>query len=198
MITGGRQGIVEAVPGGRSAELRGSAGFMRACSMKRHARWPLVIAMLCLAGCDGVPRRERVSGSQPSSEFIAELREAYAAFNRGDIDSALKPLDTRIEWSEPAEFPGGGTYHGREGVKRYLTQSKAGIAEGASEPERFVVAGNRVVVLVHVRVRPKGSDAWHEVRIADVYTVENGKAVQMKAFSDQQEALRWAGAETGR
>jgi uncharacterized protein len=139
-----------------------------------------------------------MSQSQSSNEFVAELREAYAAFNRGDIDSALKPFDSRIEWSEPAEFPGGGTYHGLDGVKRYLTQSKAGIAEGTSEPEQFVVVGNRVVVLVHVRVRRKGSDAWHEVRIADVYTVEDGKAIQMKAFADQQEALRWAGAEDHR
>ncbi|HEV2116120.1 MAG TPA: hypothetical protein VGR48_08865 [Terriglobales bacterium] len=58
---------------------------------------------------------------QVSNQFIAELREAYAAFNRGDIDSALKPFDSRIEWSEPAEFPGGGTYHGVDGVKLYLT-----------------------------------------------------------------------------
>jgi ketosteroid isomerase-like protein len=132
---------------------------------------------------------------QVSKQFIAELREAYAAFNRGDIDSALKPFDGAIQWSEPAEFPGGGTYHGVDGVKRYLTQSKAGIAEGSSEPERFVVAGNKVVVLVHVRVRPQGSEGWHEARIADVYTVRNGKAIQMRAFADQQEALRWAGAK---
>ena len=131
---------------------------------------------------------------QVPNQFIAELREAYAAFNRGDIDSALKPFDGKIAWSEPAQFPGGGTYHGVDGVKRYLTQSKAGIAEGSSEPEQFVVAGNKVVVLVHVRVRPKGSEAWHEARIADVYTVKNGKAVEMRAFVDQQEALRWAGA----
>lgn len=135
---------------------------------------------------------------QVSDRFLGQLREAYAAFNRGDIDSALRPLDRRIEWSEPAEFPGGGTYHGVEGVKRYLTQSKAGIAEGASEPEKFVIAGNRVVVLVHVRVRRKGSEAWHERRIADFYTVKDGKAIQMRAFVDQQEALRWAGAEDQR
>jgi uncharacterized protein len=136
-----------------------------------------------------------MSQSQVSNEFIAELREAYAAFNRGDIDAALKPFASTIEWSEPAQFPGGGTYHGLDGVKRYLAQSKAGIAEGTSEPEQFVVVGNRVVVLVHVHVRGKGTNDWHEVRIADVYTVQGGKAIKMRAFADQQEALRWARAE---
>lgn len=28
------------------------------------------------------------------------LRAAYAAFNRGDIDAAVEPLDAQIEWSE--------------------------------------------------------------------------------------------------
>jgi uncharacterized protein len=56
---------------------------------------------------------------------ITALREAYAAFNRGDMESAVQPLDAQIEWIEPAEFPGGGTYHGREEVKRYLTRSRA-------------------------------------------------------------------------
>jgi ketosteroid isomerase-like protein len=134
--------------------------------------------------------------TQPQSEtqpMIAALRGAYAAFNRGDIDAAVQPLDAEIEWSEPPEFPGGGTYHGRDGAKRYLTQSRAAWAEVHSEPERFIAAGNRIVVFVHARVRAKDSNEWQEVRLADVYTIRDGKAVQMRAFADRQEALRWAG-----
>ena len=63
---------------------------------------------------------------------ITALRGAYAAFNRGDIDAAVVPLDEHIEWNEPTEFPGGGTYHGREGARRYLSQSRASLAEGTS------------------------------------------------------------------
>ena len=133
--------------------------------------------------------------SAQTEQMIIVLRAAYAAFNRGDIDAAAEPLDAQIEWSEPAEFPGGGTYHGREGAKKYLAQSRASWAEVISEPEQFIPAGNRIVVFVHARVRPKNSDEWQEVRLADVYTFHNGKAVQMRAFADRQEALRWAGAE---
>jgi ketosteroid isomerase-like protein len=126
---------------------------------------------------------------------IASLRGAYAAFNRGDIDGAVEPLSAQIEWTEPAEFPGGGTYHGREDVKRYLTQSRAAWAEVASEPERFLTAGNRVIVFVHARVKPKGGGEWQEIRLADVYTVSEGKVVEMRAFADRQEALRWVGMD---
>ena len=124
---------------------------------------------------------------------IATLRDAYSAFNRGDIDAAVQGLDPQIEWIEPAEFPGGGTYHGRDGVKHYLAQSRAAWAEISSGPERFIAAGNRIVVFVHARLRPKGSDEWQDVKLADVYTVRDGKIVGMRAFADRQEALLWVG-----
>ena len=126
---------------------------------------------------------------------IEALRRAYAAFNRNDIDATVEALHPQIEWTEPLEFPGGGTYHGHEGVKVYLAQSRAGWAEGSSQPERFIAAGDKIVVFVHARVRPAGSDEWHEVRLADVFTFRDGKAVQMRAFADRQEALEWAGAK---
>jgi len=132
---------------------------------------------------------------------IATLRGAYAAFNRGDMDAAVEPLDVHIEWTEPAAFPGGGTYHGREAVRHYLAQSRAPWAEGSSEPEQFIAANNRIVVLVRARFRTKGSDTWQDVSLADVYTFSNGELVQMRAFADRQEALHWAGVEdqvTGR
>jgi ketosteroid isomerase-like protein len=129
------------------------------------------------------------------NQAIAVLRDAYAAFNRGDVDAAVASLDENIEWVEPKEFPGGGAYRGRESAKRYLAQSRAAWAEVSSEPEQFIPAGNRIVVFVHARVRAKGSNEWQDVRLADVYTFRNGKAVQMRAFADRDEAMRWAGAQ---
>ena len=123
---------------------------------------------------------------------IQALRKAYAAFNRNDISATIEPLDPQIEWTEPADFPGGGTYHGHEEVKAYLTQSRAGWAEGSSEPERFLVAGEKIVVFVHARVRPKGSSLWRETSVAEVFTFRNGKAVHMRAFADRRQALEWA------
>ena len=133
-----------------------------------------------------------MSGSQLAAETEA-LRNAYAAFNRNDIADSVEALDPQIEWTEPAEFPGGGTYHGHEGVKGYLSQSRTAWAEVNSEPERFIVAGDKIVVFVHARVRPKDSKDWQETRLADVFTFRNGKAIQMRAFADRRQALEWAG-----
>ena len=126
---------------------------------------------------------------------ISALRRAYDAFNRGDIDATVESLHPEIEWTEPAEFPGGGTYHGHAGVKGYLAQSRANWAEGRSEPERFIAAGDKIVVFVHARVRPKDSATWSEIRLADVFTFRQAKAVSMRAFADRAQALHWAGIE---
>jgi ketosteroid isomerase-like protein len=114
------------------------------------------------------------------------------------MTAAVEPLDAQVEWTEPAELPGGGTYHGRDGGKRCLTQSRAAGGEVTSEAERFIIAGERIVVFDHARVRPKGRNKWQDVSLADVYTVRNGRVVEMPAFADRQEALRWVGTEAER
>jgi hypothetical protein len=78
--------------------------------------------VLCLTSCGHANKDAGMEQSRSSKHVIADLRDAYAAFNRGDIDAALKPFDSEIEWSEPPEFPGGGTYHGLDGVKSYRLQ----------------------------------------------------------------------------
>jgi uncharacterized protein len=133
--------------------------------------------------------------STRTEQRILILRDAYAAFNRGDIDTAVQSLDPNIDWSEPTEFPGGGSYHGREGAKQYLTNSRASVAEVISEPEQFIPAGDRMVVFVYARVRPKDSATWQEVRLADVYLFRDLTPIQMKAFADRQAAVRWANAK---
>jgi ketosteroid isomerase-like protein len=127
-----------------------------------------------------------------TEQRIAILRAAYSAFNRGDITAAVHSLDENIDWSEPTEFPGGGSYHGREGAKQYLTNSRASVAEVISEPEQFIPAGDRIVVFVYARVRPKDATMWQEVRLADVYLFRDLTPIQMRAFADRQQALEWA------
>ena len=136
-----------------------------------------------------------MQNSLQAEKRIAILRAAYAAFNRGDIDAAVQSLDPNIDWSEPAEFPGGGIYRGRDGAKQYLSNSRASVAEVISEPEQFIPIGDRIVVFVHARVRPKDSATWQDVRLADVYLFSDLTPIQMRAFADRQRALQWVGVQ---
>ena len=130
----------------------------------------------------------------PTTESEA-LKEAYAALNEGDIPSFVKDFDEDIEWIEFAESPDAGTYRGRATVEAHATQARATWAEGRCEPERLVVAGDKIVVLVYVHVRLKHETEWREGRIADVYTFRNGKVIHMRNFFERAQALAWAGAD---
>ena len=134
--------------------------------------------------------------STPSSAAETEsLREAYAALNCNDIAEFVKNFDPQVEWSEPADFPGGGTYRGLDAVKAHITKSRADWAEGTCEPQRFIAAGDKIVVFDHVHVRLKHETEWREGDIGDVYTFRNGKIIHVRVFPDRRQALEWAGAK---
>jgi ketosteroid isomerase-like protein len=136
--------------------------------------------------------------SEVTSSLAAEteaVRKAYAALNRNDIPGFVTVFDPQIERIEPADFPGGGTYHGLAAVTAHLSKGRGTWAEGGCEPERFIVAGDRLIVSVYVRVRLKHETEWREGRIADVFTFRNGKAIQFRTFADEREALEWAGVK---
>ena len=126
---------------------------------------------------------------------IEAIREAYAALNRGDIPAFVSLFDPQIERIEPAEFPQGGTYQGLAAVTAHVAKGRGTWAEGGCEPRRFIVAGDRVIVFVHVRVRLKHETEWREGRIADAFTFRNGKAIQFRTFADERQALEWAGVK---
>jgi uncharacterized protein len=67
--------------------------------------------------------------------------------------------------------------------------------EGSCELERFIVAGDKIVVFVHARVSLKDHTEWRDGRFADVFTFRNGKPIQVRSFGEKQEALEWAGAK---
>jgi len=135
---------------------------------------------------------------KPTPSHVAETdaqRETYAALNRNDIDATVNAFDQQIVWIEPADYPGGGTYHGHAAVKAHLSQARGTWAEGSCEPERFFVGGDKVIVFLSVNVRLKHETEWRKGEHAAAYTFRNGKAIEMRIFDDKYQALEWAGVK---
>ncbi|MFL5624849.1 MAG: nuclear transport factor 2 family protein [Ktedonobacteraceae bacterium] len=130
-----------------------------------------------------------------NKHIIEALRRGYEAFSRGDIQGAVDAVDPDpdILWIEPEDFYAGGTYRGRQGVAEYLTLSYESSEKVQSLPEEILEVGDKIVVFVHFQAWPKGGGQPREGRIADVYTVQGGKIVQMQAYSDPEEARRAVG-----
>lgn len=134
----------------------------------------------------------------PASLSAAEtetLREAYAALNRNDIPSFVQAFDPQIEWIEPPEYPSGRTHRGHAELQAHASKARDTWAEGSCEPERFLIAGDKIVVFLHVHVRLRDSTEWLDGDIADVYTFRDGRAVQMRHFPDRTQALEWVGVK---
>ena len=109
---------------------------------------------------------------EPTTSLAAEtkaLREAYAAFNRNDVAAFVRIFDPQIEWVEPVEFLGGGTYRGLDVVLAHLTKSRQAWAEGSCQPQRIIVAGDRIIQFVDVHVRLKHETAWRDGQVVEVY-----------------------------
>jgi uncharacterized protein len=135
-----------------------------------------------------------MESSTPSRRAVTEaLRETYAALNRNDIEATVRILDPQIAWIEPPEY--GVTCHGLEAVKAHLAQARDNWAEGGCEPERFVVAGDKVLVFLRIHVRLKHETEFREGRHAAIYTFRNGKAIEMRIIDDERQALEWVGVE---
>lgn len=133
--------------------------------------------------------------TEQSSIIEAVVKEVYSAINRNDIPAFLKFFDPQIELIDPPGLPSADTYRGYEAFKAHVTQARDTWAEGSCEPEQFVIAGNKIILLVFVRVRLKSNLEWIEGRLADVFTFRNGKIIQMISFSEKHHALEMVGVK---
>jgi ketosteroid isomerase-like protein len=57
-------------------------------------------------------------------------------------------------------------------------------------PEEIIEVGDKIAVFLHFQAWPKGGGQPREGHIADVYTVQEGKVVQMQAYADPTEARK--------
>lgn len=126
---------------------------------------------------------------------IETLRRAYAALNMGDVPGFLGCFDPRIERVECFGAPTDATHKGLDAVRVHVEAGRGTWAEGACEPQRFIVSGYKVVVFAHVRVRVKNEPQWREGDTFDVFTFRGGKVTEFHSYLDQDRALAWAGVQ---
>lgn len=124
-----------------------------------------------------------------STKEIETVKKIYAALNRNDVTSYLEHFDANVDRFESF----GSRHRGLEGLKDNFKQGRNTWAEGGCEPEKFIVAGNKVVVFVHVRVRQKEKTEWIDGHVTDVFTFRNERVIEFYSFADRNEALLWAG-----
>jgi uncharacterized protein len=130
-----------------------------------------------------------------SQENVEIVRRGFEGFNRGDLDTVVEMCDAAVEWFPPAELPSVTAYYGHQGVRAAAGDMLDVFGALEAEPERFIDAEDRVVVLFRWHGHGKGSglslDLFGEQ--AGVFTMRNGKVIRVQWYIDRAEALEAAG-----
>jgi ketosteroid isomerase-like protein len=130
----------------------------------------------------------RIELVRDAYRFIEDIQEG----RRDDFDDAYGEwLDERFELLPPPTYPEGAqVFRGRAGLKRWIGVTKEIWDEWRLIAERFIVADDQVVVLVHVVAQGHMSGVRLDRRTAHIWDVADGRLTRCEVFLDRSEALR--------
>jgi ketosteroid isomerase-like protein len=128
-----------------------------------------------------------------SQENVELLRPVYDKWAEGDFRAGRELLDSDITTVWAQDFPTAGTYHGPDGHAAAMREWLSAWTDLKLEAERFVDAGDSVVVPFVVRARGQESGAEVERRWAHVWTLHDGRVVRFEVHLDIREALKAVG-----
>jgi ketosteroid isomerase-like protein len=130
-----------------------------------------------------------------SQENVELVRRAVAEFTKTQQPST-ELLAPGFVWdmrSWPA-WPGQAEFHGPDGFREFFAEWIDAYEEWTQEPESVIDAGdNQVVATTVQRGRLRGSDSWVDLRIAFLYTVEDGLISRIEVYENPEDALEAAG-----
>lgn len=128
-----------------------------------------------------------------SRENLEVVRRVFEAWNNSGVDGALSAFDPSVEWTTPDDDPDAGTYRGFEAVAAFLQGWEDSFEDFSGEAQEFIEAGDRVVVPLIVSGRPRGSNHVVTVPETQVFTVRDGRIVEVREYRTKAEALESVG-----
>jgi ketosteroid isomerase-like protein len=128
-----------------------------------------------------------------SQQNVEIVRRGIEAFARASWEESVQVMDPNVEWHDSPNLPGAQVYKGREGVLAQWRGMSEALEDFTVEPEHFFDAGDRVVVFLRSRGRGRVSGIAVSRELAQVYTVKDGRVVQVIGYDDRAKALEAAG-----
>jgi uncharacterized protein len=114
------------------------------------------------------------------------VKQAYAAFKRGDMDSLMKLYADDVTWEVygPSTIPTAGTRHGLAEVQESFGTVNSTMTAQAFEPREFIAQGDQVVALGDYAWTVKATGRTFSANWAHVATLKNGKIVRFREYTD--------------
>jgi ketosteroid isomerase-like protein len=132
-----------------------------------------------------------------SEDNVAVVRRLYELFP--DLAAGPPPpgvlelFDPDVKVDQTRNVFNPASYEGRDGLLRSLAVVGETWERFVLEPERFVEAGDHVVVIQLVRARGLGGGVEVPGRSATLHTLRGGRVVYLAVYPDPDEGLRAAG-----
>jgi uncharacterized protein len=129
-----------------------------------------------------------------SRENVDTTRRGYEALDRGGVEAMLAFIDPDCVMDVPPDVsPEPQVLHGHDDIRRWFKSAYEALEEIRIEPEKFIEAGECVVVPVRMIGRGRGSGIEAEQRVTQVWTLQNGLAVRMNSYADEESARKAVG-----
>lgn len=121
------------------------------------------------------------------------VKDAFAAFQRGDIPSLLGTLDDNVEWQAvigtEGIVPTAGLRRGRDAVGGFFEQLNEAVAFDLFEPREFIAEGDQVAVVGHYKGRAKPTGKPIDAGWVMIFTIRNGKVVKFREYADSHQLV---------
>jgi ketosteroid isomerase-like protein len=122
-----------------------------------------------------------------SQENVEIVRRSYEHFKAtGEIRTGADDLVWDVS---NLGWPDQQVYTGDEGAMQFNAEWAAAWDDWELEPEDYIDAGERVVVILIQRGRSKATGVPVEMRFAQVWTLRDGQGIRMQLYANVEEAL---------
>lgn len=126
-----------------------------------------------------------------SSENVEVVRRSFEVFIRtGEPDWEVTDADVLVV---DHDIMDGTEYRGREGVRRWVADWSSAWSGFSLKPERFIDAGEHVVVIAQMKATGVASGIEIERQDGIVYRVRDGRISRLDYFNSAEQAVEAAG-----
>jgi len=131
-----------------------------------------------------------------SEENVEVVRQALAAYARGDIEEGLSYLHPEGELhSAVIGSAEGKVFRGHDGIRTWFAELGETFEEMTTELTEYRDLGDRVVAFGHIHARGRESGLELDSPTGWVMTLRDGKVLKAEGFLSRSETLEAAGLE---
>ncbi len=128
-------------------------------------------------------------------ENVQIIKEHFAAFGRGDVQSALSIVAENVDWqspvtrTQPEEITWAAPCHNREEVIQFFQELADKVQPEKFEIIGFIAQGDKVVVEGRNQGQIKSTGRSYEHDWVMVFTVRDGKILRHRHYYDTADVV---------